>query len=102
MNYFITGLNSEYYKDFEADWNLAVRTFGYFPSLDSAIECIESNYGKMDEAGYFDYLILESIGPGIHPMVSQVILFKWENEKWNEVKMWPDWLPKGTTNFVLG
>ncbi len=54
------------------------RTFGFFNTYTEAIAAIEENRCNMQECLY-DYLVLEYIDPGIHPLSHIVEWFKWND-----------------------
>jgi len=57
------------------------RTFGYALDLLTAMDYVKHNAGDMHECLY-DYLLIEKIGPGIHPEAEQVVWYKWEHPNW--------------------
>jgi hypothetical protein len=52
------------------------RQFGWFPTFELADEYVKNNRGDIYENRY-KYVVIEEVGPGIHPMV--------KNEYWYEV-----------------
>lgn len=60
------------------------RTFGFYNSYNEAYEAIVQNRGSMDECLY-DYIVLEYIECGIHPVVHAEEWFKWSqsDRMWN-------------------
>lgn len=92
MPWFISSVCSE---------NNITRTFGFKNSYADAYKAICANDGNMQECLY-DYLVLEYIEEGIHPMVLSKKWFKWDkdNNKWIEY-IAPEEL-KNITNFALG
>jgi hypothetical protein len=91
--YFITAVKSHPYPPNH-------RTFGYFEDHRSAREAIKNNYGDMYEY-YYDFLVLEKIGVGIHPDVESETWFQWVNSvgEWRQVEK-PSWAL--CTNWALG
>jgi hypothetical protein len=80
------------------------RTFGFYNFYTEAYKAIEENRGGMDECVY-DYIILEYIEEGIHPMVHAVNWWMWNKtqNKWQYLS--PDYYPKefaGICNWALG
>ena len=96
MNYFITAIYDEpgifYYRK-------ARRTFGYFNNLDDAFKAVEENRGSMQECLY-NYLVIEGIDEGIHPIVNKEYWYKWDDGKWMLCNK-PEFL-KSIINFALG
>jgi hypothetical protein len=75
------------------------RTFGYFESYQDALKTVELNYCDMYECLY-KYIVIESIGPGIHPNVMEENWFVWENDKWQICEKPSKFL--GIVNWALG
>ena len=57
------------------------RTFGFYNEYNQAYEAIIQNFGNMQECIY-DYLVLEYIEPGIHPVVHTSSWFLFEDSHW--------------------
>jgi hypothetical protein len=97
--WFITAL-----VDSKETSELLDRRFGFFDVLWKAEAAIKENRCNMHEYLY-QYLVLEKIGPGIHPDVEETIWYKWDNknEKW--VKTPKSKIPielSCATNFAIG
>ena len=75
------------------------RTFGYALDLVTAMDYVERNEGSMCECLY-DYLLIEKIGPGIHPEAEQVAWYKWEHPKWVKCETPIEF--DGIVNFAIG
>jgi len=96
MNYFITSIYDApglfvHRKD--------RRTFGYFQSLDEAFKSVEENRCNMQECLY-NYLVIEGIKEGIHPLVEKEHWYEWTDNKWMPCNK-PEFL-KSIINFALG
>ncbi len=80
------------------------RTFGFYNSYNEAYKAVEENRGSMEECVY-DYIIMEYIEAGIHPMVHATDWWAWDtNErKWVYLPMdqWPIEF-QGICNWALG
>lgn len=104
MPWFITTIcsNDVVSKLSNVGYERPCRTFGFFNSLNKALNAIENNTGNMNES-FYDYLILEYIKSGIHPTVLTTRWFVWNynKRKWISTKILPTEL-QGTTNFALG
>lgn len=61
-------------------------TFGFYNSYNEAYEAVSQNRGSMCECLY-DYIVLEYIECGIHPMVHAEEWFVWDqhNRMWNYI-----------------
>jgi hypothetical protein len=96
MNYFITSI---YDMPGLFVHRKARRTFGYFDTLEKAIDVVIKNSGDIQECLY-NYLVIEAIGEGIHATVNQEYWFYWENDRWTKCPK-PEFL-KHLVNFALG
>lgn len=78
------------------------RTFGFANDFNEAFQYIQENRGNMEECLY-DYLVVEYIEKGIHPMVHVEQWFKWctLTRKWTMLIDKPK-EASGTTNWALG
>ncbi len=67
------------------------RCFGYFKSLNKALNAVSKNTGNMVEC-FYDYLILEEIGEGIHALSKEIMWFKYDlvSNSWEKCKK-PKW-----------
>jgi hypothetical protein len=54
------------------------RTFGFYNTYNEAYVACDENRGSMCECLY-DYLVMEYIEPGIHPMVHSELWWKWND-----------------------
>ena len=52
------------------------RCLGYFSSKDEALAAVKENRDGLDE-GVYDYLVVEKISEGIHPVAEEEIWFQW-------------------------
>lgn len=80
------------------------RTFGFYNTYNEAYEAVKTNRGNMEECIY-DYIVMEYIEPGIHPMVHSTQWWKWdiENNTWKFLA--DNETPKefnGICNWALG
>lgn len=59
----------------------STRCFGWFPFLNEAREAVEGNWGSMDEAGYFNYIVISESPSGVYtPEVSKT-WYQWDKKK---------------------
>ena len=58
-------------------------TFGFYNTYNEAYTAVKENRGNMEECLY-DYLVMEYIEPGIHPMVHSEQWWRWNgaDRKW--------------------
>jgi len=57
------------------------RTFGYYLDIDKAIKAVLYNTRDINEGGYYQYVVIEIVPEGIHPIShSDKLWFTW-NEK---------------------
>lgn len=96
MNYFITSI---YDAPGLFVHRKARRTFGYYHTLDEAFKAVEENRCNMQECLY-NYLVVEGISEGIHPLVEKEHWYEWIDNKWMPCNK-PEFL-KSTVNFALG
>lgn len=82
--YFITGLTNimteETRIDSEESKKHSTRCFGYYKEKENAISAVKSNMLDMWETCY-NYIVIEEIGEGVHPLSSIVGWFKYNKEK---------------------
>jgi len=80
------------------------RTFGFYPTYNEAYTAVKENRGNIEECLY-DYVVMEYIEPGIHPMVHSEQWWAWDTEK-REWRFLPeDEKPRefmGICNWALG
>ena len=57
------------------------------------------NRGDMHECLY-DYIVIEKVGEGIHPIPNQEIWFAWKDEGWQQTDK-PEW-SKGYIGWSIG
>lgn len=78
--YFITCF--EKYEKGKNAWPYvgAIRTFGYYPHKEWAIEDLHKNNLDIHEMVY-DYAVIEKIPMGLYPLAEETIFFKWDDEK---------------------
>ena len=79
------------------------RTFGFYDTYNEAYKACEENRGSMEECLY-DYLIMEYIETGIHPMVHAKLWWQWDlnNHKWLPMFDREPTEYIGITNWALG
>lgn len=80
------------------------RTFGFYNSYNEACAAVSDNRGNMEECLY-DFLVVEYIEPGIHPLVLIEEWWKWNTQlhRWDKIEKGE--VPKsfiGVTNWALG
>ncbi len=75
------------------------RTFGYYKGWDKAYNAVKENRCNMHECLY-QYLVMECIGEGVHPLPKDEQWFKWTGKRWKECRK-PKAL-QGITNWGLG
>jgi hypothetical protein len=93
--YFITAIVSREIKERK----YLPRTFGFSGSLKTARRWVNDNVCDMHECLY-DHIVIENIGPGIHPETKQEWWYKWNGGRWMICKK-PDW-SVGRVNWALG
>lgn len=55
----------------DIDWKkYKNRTVGFYFTLEKAEECVRKDWGDLDEAGYYNYLVIERLREGLYPSVS--------------------------------
>jgi len=54
----LDGINFKEYRD---------RCVGFFFSLNAAKLCVLNDYGDLNEAGYYNYLVIERLSEGLYP-----------------------------------
>lgn len=79
------------------------RTFGFYNTYNEAYKACEENRGSMEECLY-DYLVMEYIEPGIHPMVHSELWWKWNtiNRCWDCMHQEKPEEFNGICNWALG
>ena len=85
MIWFITSLRLK----ISDEHPLSVETVGFFTSKEEAIYAIENNWGDLNEAGWFPWLVVEGLKENcIYPLLNEAehqIFFKWQGQddgKW--------------------
>lgn len=103
MPWFLTSIlsketveNNPHYK------NLEQRTFGFYNHYYDAYKAVHENYGNMCECLY-DYLVMEYIEEGIHPLShkEEWFIFDTKLNRWVSLEKCPLEF-EGLTNFALG
>lgn len=97
MNYFITSI---YDKPGIFIHRKARRTFGYFHSRKEALKAVKENFCNINEC-FYNYVVIEGIGEGIHARVDEEYWFEWKDNSWNKLENKPE-LFNGIVNFALG
>lgn len=70
-------------------WNdLQSRTVGCFATVEKALEVVKNNWGDLNEAGYYPWLVIEEMPFGLHPMPVQAIWFHWD-DGWQRIEDLP-------------
>lgn len=100
--WFITAIAVNRIGDKITTINRPTRTFGFFDHYSEALSAVEQNQGSLHECLY-DYIVIECIEEGIHPMVLKEEWFWWvkENNRWEDGIEKPEEF-KGTVNWALG
>jgi hypothetical protein len=75
------------------------RTFGFYEHHWDAYKAVRDNVGSMHECLY-DYIIIECIEEGIHPVVLQEEWYRWDEKKWEATTKPKEF--KGIVNWALG
>lgn len=75
------------------------RTFGYEYGFNYAVEAVRENRGNMHE-GWYNYLVIERIGVGVHALADEEKWFKWNGRRWVNSKK-PIW-SMGRINWAIG
>ncbi len=84
------------------------RTFGYFSSLERALQAVRRNEYDLHECLY-TWCVVETLGEGIHPVFdienigSNERWFRWsdEGQQWEPVQR-PEWFQSVIGGFALG
>lgn len=80
------------------------RCFGFYNSYNEAYQAVEENRGSMEECVY-DFIVVEYMEAGIHPMVHATDWWKWDitKNKWLYLSQ-EEWPPEfaGICNWALG
>lgn len=73
-----------------------VRSVGYFEKLEDAKKCIENNTFDINEAGYYKYVVIEEVKPGLYgTWEPHSIFYKWDGKKYQ-----PSEKPECTNCYV--
>ncbi len=103
MIYFITTIRVKVIKGksgFDAS-----RTVGYLNDKETARQLVEDNWGELDSGNFYDYCVIESIGPGIYKFnfdKKDNLWYHWDRKdsKWEKCKE-PEFADK-VCNFAIG
>ena len=76
------------------------RSFGWFFKPESAKEAVEKNAMDMNEAGYYNHIVVEKYGPGIHCQSLEQWWYVWQNGAFHSCEE-PQWA-RQTVNWSLG
>ena len=89
----------EYVGDF---MGVEFRCVGYFNTLEDALECVEKDWGDLNEVGGYQYLVLEKNEPHLYPSNHcKEDRFFWRfGGRWMEIGR-PHWA-KRTCNWGIG
>ena len=79
------------------------RSWGYYFSEQEAIEAVEANISDLYECGYYNFVTIEEVNPGLIAFSSKTLFYRWDlsSSKWKKVHHRPNWA-KDTVNFALG
>lgn len=72
------------------------RTVGFFHTPEEARRVPEKNEGELDEGGYYQYLVIEQVNPGLHPATLVVQWYIWNTQ----TKSWTLWFTPEKHSFV--
>jgi hypothetical protein len=83
-------------------------TIGWYPNLKTAQKCVEEDWPDIDEAGYYNYVVIERVVEGLYNMSGMLLdrqtewwySFDYKQEKWIACEK-PQW-SVGTINWGLG
>lgn len=83
------------------------RTVGFYTDLEKAKKCVEEDWGAFNEAGYYNYIIIERVVEGLYNLNGLDLNDESVGEHWYryENKWIPCQKPKmlfGTIGFGLG
>ena len=59
-----------------------IRTVGIFETKERAIRIIEGNYGALEEAGYYQYAVIEELEYGLYPHCNhkETLIYKFDRD----------------------
>lgn len=77
----------------------STRTFGFYKEYSDALSAVLTNRCNMHE-GLYEYLIMEKMKEGIHPLAEEENWFKWKNNKWVSCRKPSKF--SGIINWALG
>ncbi|MBO9428218.1 hypothetical protein [Sulfitobacter sp. R18_1] len=79
------------------------RCVGYLFNQEEAIEAVKANAGDINEAGYYPFCVVETLGEGIYPNTISTVWFEWDQDKggYQEIDGPPKDL-KGVCGFSIG
>ena len=79
----------------------AVRTFGFYETLDDAERALNVNSCDLHECLY-KYAVVEKMEPAIHPYVEQEVWFKWDEDRQGFFRISKPKETEHYCNFALG
>ena len=79
----------------------SIRTFGYYPHKEWAIEDLHKNACDIREAVY-NYAVVEKIPMGLYPLAEETIYFKWDDIKQGFYEIDPNELQDCGGNYAFG
>lgn len=82
----------------DLDSAIGVRCVGYHKNLDKALECVEKDYGGLNEAGYYPYVVVEGAGEGVYNYEDRPMYYFQYNYKEKKFQRIPT--PEFTLKFV--
>jgi hypothetical protein len=53
------------------------RVVGWFPTKERAEKIVLGNYGDIYECGWYPFVVIEEVYPGLYPVVETKFWFKW-------------------------
>lgn len=81
------------------------RSVGWLPTIETALECVQKNYGSTQECRY-SYALIEETSAGIYSISDKQWWFKWRDDSWQQISepgkgSIPSWAI-GIVNWGLG
>ena len=78
-----------------------MRTWGYYPDKETAVQALHENWTDMREYTY-DIALLEKFGPGVCPYCEERQWFKFDRERNGYFEMEEPEFIKRVVNFAIG
>lgn len=61
------------------------RTFGWYPFFEEAEEAVYANRGGMDEASYYQWIVIEEVPDGVWNASSKETWYEWDGDQYNKI-----------------